>query len=519
MTRTRILPVYPEYPDTYWSYRGAMKLMGRKALMVPLGLPTVTAMLPEREFDIMPIRDMNVEQLKDEDLKAAGLVMTSSMVVQQDSLDDVIKRAHSFGKRVVAGGPHPTMFYDEVPADVIVAGEAELTLPAFVDDFLAGRKLRKIYAPQDCLDDRVNVNRENRPLLTQTPIPRWDLLDLKKYYSAAIQKTRGCPNMCEFCNIAALNGKTPRTKEPGQIIAELDSLYDVGWRGQVFVVDDNFIADPNKTRQLLGPLKEWQERKGYPFTFYTQSGLNLAASSNRDILEGMVEAGTDMVFLGIESPNAASLAETKKHKNKGNLVEQVRTIQKAGLQVTAGFVLGFDSDPSSIFDDMYKFIQEAGIVTPMPGLLTAARGTPLYERLKREGRLRGEHSGNNTHDLNMNFVPKMDEKLLIDGYVHLLERLFNPKDYYARCRTARDVTGPNKTGHAIDPRALWGTAKVIYHKAKQREGEFFSYLWETIAKHPKYTAQAIADGIRLHHHKGITRGLVEERRAQTSLAV
>jgi len=518
MTRTRILPVYPEYPNTYWSYREAMKLMGRKALMVPLGLPTVMAMLPQDRFDIMPIKDMNVEPLRDEDLKVADLIMTSSMVVQQDSLKQVIDRAHSLGKRVVAGGPHPTLFYDEVPADVIVAGEAELTLPAFVDDFLAGRKLRQVYTyrPEDRLDDRVRVNNEKRPLLTQTPIPRWDLLNLKNYYSAAIQNTRGCPNVCDFCNIAALNGRAPRTKEPGQIIAELDSLYNIGWRGQVFFVDDNFIANPNKTRQLLGPLKEWQERKGYPFTFYTQAGMNLAAFSNRDILEGLVEAGADMVFLGIESPNAASLAETRKHKNKGDLVEQVRTIQKAGLQVTAGFVLGFDSDPPSIFEDMYEFIQRAGIVTPMPGLLTAARGTPLYERLKREGRLRGEHSGNNTHDLEMNFVPKMDEKLLIDGYVHLLERLFSPEAYYARCRTARDVTGPNKTGHAIDPKALLGAAKVIYHKAVQGEWEFFRYLGETIARKPGYAAQAIADGIRLHHHKGITRGLVEERRAQTS---
>ncbi len=517
MPRTKILPVYPEYPDTYWSYKDTMKLMGRKALMFPTGLPTVLAMLPRDKFDIMQIVDMNTATLRDADLKAADFVFTSSMVVQQNSLRQVIDRAHSFNKKVVAGGPHPTIYSDEVPADSIVAGEAELTFPRFVEDLLSGRELKKIYTPEECLDHRIKVSREGRPLLTQTPIPRWDLLDFKDYYSAAVQYTRGCPNICEFCNIAALNGREPRTKEPEQMIRELDSLYGLGWRGQVFIVDDNVIGNLGSVRKLLPRLIDWQKRKGYPFTFYTQAGMNLASPSNKDILEGMVEAGTDMVFLGIESPNAASLAETNKHQNKGDLVEQVRRIQKAGLQVTAGFVLGFDSDPPTIFDDMYDFIQKTGIVTPMPGLLTAAKGTRLYNRLQSEGRLRGEHTGNNTHDLNMNFVPRMDEKTLIDGYVHLLERLFAPENYYARCRIAKDHIGPNRTGHSVDLRALVGTAKLLYHKVLEGEWEFFRYLGDTIINSPKNIPQAIADGIRLHHHKRITGEIVKARGFQTQI--
>jgi radical SAM superfamily enzyme YgiQ (UPF0313 family) len=516
MGRIKILPVYPEYPkDTFWSYSHTVKLMGRKASMPPLGLITAMAMFPQDIFDVMPVADMNTRILSDDEIRRADLVMTSSMVVQGESLEKLIARTHSLGKKVVSGGPHPTAFADKIGADHLIVGEGEIAIPEFVRDIRGGRNLRKRYIPGECSREGISFAPNGFPLLDKTPLPRWDLINMNDYYSMAIQFSRGCPWVCDFCDIPELNGKIPRTKSPNQMVRELDALRANGWeKGAVFVVDDNFIGNKRDVRKVLPEMEKWQMRRGFPYAFYTEASMDLALPENKDILEGLVNAGYNMVFLGIESPDPIVLGAMGKRNNRGNLSEKVRTILNHGLEVTGGFIVGNDNDRPDIFDKMYDFIQDAGIVTPMPGILTAMRGTPLYNRMKAEGRLRAESGGNNTHDLKPNFVPKMNEDNLVDGYVSLLQRLFDPKNYYERCRTAQESLGPNKTGHVVDSKALTAVAKLVAHNFVRGDWEFFKYIGDTVVNRPGRINQAFADGIRFHHLHKITDDIAKTRRYQ-----
>lgn len=418
-TGKKILLVYPKHPDTFWSYKYALKFISKKASSPPLGLLTVAGMLP-RNWEKRLI-DMQVRPLEDKDLRWADYVFISAMCIQKKSVQQVISRCKALGVKTVGGGPLFTAMPENFPdVDHLVLNEAEITLPLFLEDLEKGR-VQRVYA-SDCWAD-----------IEKTPIPQWEMANLKNYASMNIQYSRGCPFNCEFCNITVLYGQKPRTKGKDQIIAELNRLYKTGWRGSVFFVDDNFIGNKAKLKKdVLPALCDWMKKMGHPFSFATEASINLA--DDHELMGLMVRAGFDTVFVGIETPNEASLAECNKFQNKNrNLMACVKIIQKSGLQVQGGFILGFDNDPPSIFDRLTKFIQESGIVTAMVGLLNAPRGTRLYERLVKEGRLLNDISGDHM-DLSMNFIPKMNRELLVSGYQRILDTIYSPKCYYERVR-------------------------------------------------------------------------------------
>ena len=385
-----------------------------------MGLLTVAALLP-KDWKLRLI-DMNVENLKDEDLQWADYIFISAMEIQKSSVKEVIRRAKRHRKRIVAGGPlftiSPEDYYHHV--DHIIMQEAESSLPLFLKDLKDGN-LKKIYKS------------EIFPDITLSPIPKWDLIDLKKYAAMSIQYCRGCPFNCDFCNIRILNGRRPRAKAYSQILSELDCLYNMGWRGIVFFVDDNFIGKPHRLKtDLLPHLIRWMRERNYPFSFLTEASINLA--DDEELMKLMVKAGFDSVFVGIESPEEMSLSECNKTQNlKRDLLSYVRKMQMKGLQVLGGFIVGFDNDPPTIFKRQVEFIQKSGIVTAMVGLLNAPKKTRLYNRLKRQGRIVGDVSGDNT-DFSINFIPKMGYDRLLKGYRYIIENIYSPSAYYTRVK-------------------------------------------------------------------------------------
>jgi radical SAM superfamily enzyme YgiQ (UPF0313 family) len=423
----RVLLLYPEFPDTFWSFRHALKFLRKKAFSPPLGLLTIAAMLPE-EWGLRLI-DLNVTKLTDRDLAWADCVFVSAMLVQRDAARHVIARCKNAGLMVVAGGPLFIGEHEKFPeVDHFVLNEAELTLPEFLRDLEKG-KTRQVYSTSAFADIR------------QSPTPLWHLADLKAYGTVSIQYSRGCPFRCEFCNIVTLFGHRPRVKTGRQFIAELDALYEQGWRGSIFVVDDNFIGNKKQLKNdLLPAMIAW--RKQHPgINFYTEASIDLA--DDAALVAMMVAAGFDTVFVGIESPNEESLAECRKGQNRNrNLMEDVKRLHRAGLQVQGGFILGFDSDPPSIFQKQIEFIQNSGIVTAMVGLLQALPGTSLYDRLQRAGRLHQETSGDNV-DGSTNIAPLMGMETLLEGYRSVLATIYAPQNYYLRLRTfLREYRGP-----------------------------------------------------------------------------
>jgi radical SAM superfamily enzyme YgiQ (UPF0313 family) len=416
-----ILLVYPQYPDTFWSFKHALSFISKKAAFPPLGLLTVASMLPANWHK--KLVDMNVKSLTDHDLRWADYVFLSAMVVQRESAHEVVKRANRLGVPVVAGGPlfttEPEEFKD---VDHLVLNEAEVTLPLFLADLEKGTP-QKIYTTTE------------HPSITQTPIPMFSLLDKSKYVSMSLQYSRGCPFNCEFCDITVLDGRVPRTKDKDQILAELEAIYRSGWKGSLFIVDDNFIGNKNKLKEeTLPALIEWSNKRRHPFVYFTEVSINLA--DDEQLMDMMAKAGFVRVFVGIETPNEASLAECSKNQNKSrDLVSAVKVIQNHGMEVMGGFIVGFDNDPATIFKTQINFIQKSGIVTAMVGLLNAPKGTRLYHRLKRENRLLNDNfTGDNT-DFSLNFIPKMNREHLINGYKTVLNTIYSPKHYYERIKT------------------------------------------------------------------------------------
>ena len=391
MGTLKILLVYPCHPDTFWSFGYSLKFISRRAVSPPIGLLTVAALLP-KDWE-KKLVDLNVEPLKDDDIQWADYVFISAMEVQHVSVDEIITRVKALGKKIVAGGPLFTITPDRFPqVDHLVLQEAEATLPPFIEDLKRGGA-RPTYASTEWPD------------ITLSPVPQWDLLDIKKYAVMCIQYSRGCPFDCEFCHIGLLNGRIPRTKSEAQILSELETLYQKGWRGTVFFVDDNFTVKPRKLKEeLLPALITWMKEKKYPFSFFTQASLELV--DDEELMRLMVRAGFDSVFVGIETPEEKSLYECNKVQNKHrDMMAAVKKMQGFGLEALGGFIVGFDSDPPSIFDKQINFIQESGIVTAMVGLLNAPRGTRLYNRLHQEGRLLGDSAGEYT-SLSTNFIPR-----------------------------------------------------------------------------------------------------------------
>jgi len=415
----KVVLVYPRYPDTFWSFKYALKFISKKASHPPLGLLTVAAMLP-KDWEKKLI-DMNVTALKDKDIEGADFVFISAMSIQKTSAKEVISKCRKMGINIVAGGPLFTAEYEEFDdVNYFVLNEAEITLPLFLEDLKKGCA-KHIYASKEFPD------------IEKTPIPLWELINMKKYASMNLQYSRGCPFNCDFCDITNLFGHKVRTKSRDQMLAELESLYSRDWRGGVFFVDDNFIGNKEKLKkEILPAIIEWMETKRHPFSFFTEASINL--SDDEQLMCLMVKAGFDMVFLGIETPNEESLAECNKFQNKNrDLAACIKKIQKSGLEVTGGFIVGFDSDPPSIFERQIEFIQKTGIVTAMVGLLNAPRGTRLYQNLVKENRLLNNISGDNT-DFSMNFIPKMNYETLINGYKKIISGIYSPKPYYERVK-------------------------------------------------------------------------------------
>jgi len=415
----KALLLYPNYPDTFWSFKHALKFISKKAVHPPLGLLTIASMLPD-EWE-KRLRDMNVEALEDRDLEWADYVFISAMAIQKESIQEIVRRCKKHGVKIVAGGPLFTAAHEDFNGiDHFVLNEAEITLPLFLADLKKGAA-KQIYASDVFPDVR------------QTPIPRWDLVPMKKYVSMNIQYSRGCPFNCEFCDITVLYGRKVRTKSRGQILRELDSLYASGWRGSVFFVDDNFIGNRGELKSdILPAIIEWMQKRKHPFTFSTEASINL--SDDEELMLMMVQAGFDAVFVGIETPNEESLAECNKFQNRNrDLVGCVRKIQKFGLRVRGGFIVGFDNDSPSIFERQIDFIQKSGIITAMVGILNAPRGTRLYKRVIKEGRLLEDISGDNT-DFTTNIIPKMGFEKLNNGYRKVISGIYSPKPYHDRVK-------------------------------------------------------------------------------------
>lgn len=415
----KVLFVYPQFPVTFWGFKYALKFISKKAASPPLGLLTVAAMVPE-EWEKRFV-DMNTSRLKDKHLRWADYVFISGMALQRHSARNVIDRCKKLDVKIAAGGPlFTTEHQDFDDVDCLFIGETEHTLPQFLADLDRG-KLKHIYRQGEFPD------------ITKTPIPLWQVINKRKYSLMPIQYSRGCPFNCEFCDVTVLNGHRPRTKTKVQIIKELDSLYNWGWRDAVFFVDDNFIGNKKKLKEeILPAIAHWMATKRYPFTFSTQSSIDLA--DDDELMKLMISAGFQTVFIGIESPNEASLTECAKYQNIGrHLVNSIKKIQQNGFEVQAGFILGFDSDPESVFVRLAEFIQNTGIITAMVGLLNAPKGSKLYHRLEVENRLLKKTSGDNT-DFSLNFIPRMDYRTLLQGYKKVLSTIYSPHHYYERIK-------------------------------------------------------------------------------------
>jgi radical SAM superfamily enzyme YgiQ (UPF0313 family) len=489
----KLLLVSPKTPNTFWSFKHVLRFVAKKAAFPPLGLLTVAAMLP-REWELKVV-DLNVEPLDDRDLRWADCVLLSAMIVQQESVREIAARCAALGKRLVAGGPLFTTGHENFPEiPHFVLGEAEEVMPQLVADLAAGT-LQPLYrAPRF-------------PALAQTPTPRYDLVKLRNYVTMAAQFSRGCPYDCEFCDIIVMNGRVPRTKSPAQFIAELEALRLLGWKDMVFVVDDNFIGNKARTKALLHAMIAWRERTRPAMGFLTEASVNLADDAELRAL--MVAAGFRKVFVGIETPSAAGLDECRKLQNHGrDLVAAVQTLQQSGLEVMGGFIVGFDSDTGDIFKQQFDFIQRSGVVTAMVGLLTALPQTRLYQRLKREGRLLAESTGNNTAAA-LNFHPKLGREFLEAGYRDLMRRLYEPRNYYRRIRVFLQNHQPG--GERL--RLSWAdfTAFVksfwllgVWHRGRRAYWRFFA---GTLLRRPRQFRVAIELAIVGYHFRRVAAGL------------
>lgn len=486
----RALLVYPEFPDTFWSFKHALSFISKRASFPPLGLLTIASLLPA-DWEKRLV-DMNVETLTHKDLEWAEIVFVSAMVAQRDSTYALVARCKEMGLRVVAGGPLFLGEHEQFPSvDHFVLGEGELSLPPFLADLEQGQAQR-LYQAEGFAD------------IERSPMPMWELIKFRHYSSMCVQYSRGCPFDCEFCNITAMLGRKMRVKSTAQIIAELDSLYRLGWRHGVFFVDDNFIGNKARLkRELLPALIAWRQGKR-GMGFQTEVSVNLA--DDPELLQLMVQAGFDTVFVGIETPDEASLAECNKVQNQGrDLVSAVKTMQRAGLQVQGGFIVGFDHDTPSIFQRQIDFIQRSGIVTAMVGLLQAPYGTRLYERLRKENRLSSKFSGNNT-DNTMNFDPKMDPEVLHEGYRHILTTIYSPHYYYQRVRAflreyqkAPVVRAPLSWNYIV---AFFRSIVRLGVRGKERVEYWKLVIW-TLLRRPRLFPEAITLAIYGFHFRRI----------------
>ena len=501
----KVLLVYPQFPDTFWSFKNAVRISPKKAVFPPLGLLTVAAMLP-REWETKCI-DMNTDRLRESDILQADYVFISAMVIQRESTKNVIRKCKELNTAIVAGGPlftsEPEEFAD---VDYLILDEAEITLPLFLEDLSNGNP-GHLYTSQE------------RPDMTRTPLPMWSLIDMGKYTQMSMQYSRGCPFDCDFCNIAVLNGRNVRTKSKEQILAELDALFERGWRSAVFIVDDNFIGNKKKLKgEVLPAIIDWQRKKKFPFTLSTQVSINLA--DDEELTDMLVTAGFDAVFIGIESPNEDSLAECNKHQNEHrDLVTSVKKLQNSGLQVQAGFILGFDNDPVSVFKSQIKLVQQSGIVMAMVGLLNAPRGTRLFRRMEQENRLTEEKATGDNTDCSMNFVPKMNRSTLVSGYREVLTTLYSPTGYYRRINTFLKEFKPRKR-KAVNQLKWWHVWTMIRSLwflgvLDPSRGHYWRFVLSTLIKRPRSFQLSMTLAVYGFHFRAVIRRLLRTPVAET----
>jgi radical SAM superfamily enzyme YgiQ (UPF0313 family) len=458
----RLLLINPRYPESFWSFKWAVDqvLPAKRAINPPLGLATVAALcLPSWEVRIV---DENIESLPLD--PAVDLIGVCGMGVQFERQSELLRYYHDKGYYVVAGGSFASLCPERYTllADTIVSGEAEYIWPRFCEDFQSG-----------CA---AGLYRETGTVaLSASPTPRFDLLKLERYSTATVQFSRGCPYRCEFCDIIVMFGRKPRTKGLDQIERELDALRSLGVRN-VFFVDDNLIGHRKLAKELLRGLIDYQRRHGYRFRLGTEVSINLA--QDQELLELMRDAGFGWVFVGIESPDPQTLKDTHKTQNTAqDVLESVREIYAHGIDVLAGFIVGFDNDTLESFDHQYRFIMRSGIQAAMVGLLTALPKTPLYQRLQKEGRLRSESHGSDNTKLATNVVPKLlGYEQMINAYKRLYRRLLTDRAIAERIR--------NKLAHLGTP---------VY------QGEY--PLWQRVGIVARLLARGVLPGgpSRLYH--------------------
>jgi radical SAM superfamily enzyme YgiQ (UPF0313 family) len=485
----RILLVYPQSPDTFWSFKHVLHFVSKRSAFPPLGLLTIAAMLPA-DWQLKLV-DLNVERLRDEHLHWADYVMLSAMIVHKQSVAEIVARCTALGKPIIAGGPLFTTGHSNFPQiPHFVLGEAEELMPQLVEDLRRGT-VRPLYQATE------------RPDVTRVPVPRWDLVNLGHYATMAVQFSRGCPFDCEFCDIIIMNGRVPRTKTPVQLMAELEALREHGWKDMVFVVDDNFIGNKRQTKALLREMVAWRERERPSMGFLTEASVNLV--DDAELCELMVQAGFRKVFVGIETPSTEGLLECHKLQNRGrDLVESVKTLQHAGLEVLGGFIVGFDSDSQDIFKRQFEFIQRSGVVTAMVGLLNALPQTKLWHRLKREGRLEQDSTGNNTEAV-LNFKTRLNREFLQSGYRELMKRLYEPKVYYQRVRTFLEHHQPNGPRLRVSPADFQAFLKSFWLLGVWYRGRvaYWRFFWATLLRRPHQIRKAIELAIMGYHFRRV----------------
>jgi radical SAM superfamily enzyme YgiQ (UPF0313 family) len=476
-----ILMIHPEHPVTFWSYKHVLKCISKKSAYPPLGLLTVAAMLPKHWA--VRLTDLNIENLREEHLAWADYVMVSAMMVQQESVREIMERCRRAGKKTIGGGPLFNGFPEEYArlVDHLILNEAEITLPPFLADLERGRP-EKVYRSADF------------PPLSLTPLPRWDLIDIRKYATLLIQFSRGCPFNCDFCDVTATYGRKPRLKSKEQFLAELQALYDIGWRGNVFVVDDNFIGNEAAIKEMLPGVIDWMNQHDDPFSFITEASINMA--DDDELTSLMVEAGFDCVFIGLETPNEESLKECSKSQNcQRDMKAAVRKLQAAGLQVLGGYIVGFDHDDESIFSRQIRFIQESGVVTAMVGLLNAIPNTRLWRRLKEENRLDWVPTGNNT-DGTINFIPRMDRAKLLEGYRKIVQTIYSPRCYYQRVSRFLADYQPRRRRKRNDV-PIKAFLKSILYVGVMGNGASQWYYWRMLVKSLLFHRNAFAEAMTL----------------------
>ena len=487
----KILFVYPETPSTFWSFKDALKFVSKKAPEPPLGLITVAALLPD-DWEKKLI-DMNVSRLEDKHILWADYVFLGGMNIQIQSFKEVIRRCNKLNIKVVAGGPLATTQYkDFLGVDHFVLNEAEITLPLFLEDLKNG-STKPVYLSDEFPD------------ITSSPVPMWELLEIKKYASLSLQYSRGCPYDCEFCSITMLNGRKPRTKPTARFINELETLYGLGWRGSLSVVDDNFIGNKRKLKnETLPAMIKWSQEKKYPFVFITEVSMNLA--DDETLMDMMIAAGFNSIFVGIETTESDSLEECGKFQNlKRDLISSVEKLQRKGFIVSGGFIVGFDNDTQKVFDSQINFIQRSGIVSAMVGLLNAPAGTKLFKRMQSENRLLEMFSGNNM-DGSTNFIPKMNYRELISGYSKIIKTIYSQKEYYYRLkRFLNNYQPPHWNKNKIKFTEIKAFVRLIWLVGTLEKGK--RYFWKLLAfaifRHPQKFPLAMTMAVYGYHYRRV----------------